>query len=78
MFFGDKAPRFARTLHPLEQLDANAVHLGRMPQGAFLRALLFERDGSRMQAIMTRFAQGQQIGLLITASLAAKNDVMYF
>jgi hypothetical protein len=51
MLFGDEAPRFLG-LYPFEQLDADAVHLGRMQQRAFFLPPLFEADVSRVERIV--------------------------
>jgi hypothetical protein len=58
VFFGHKAPSLHRAVNPLEQLNADAVHLGGVSQGTFLDTLLLEFDGSCMQRIMTGFADG--------------------
>ena len=61
----------------LPQLEADAVHLRGMKQGAFFRPLVLERDGSCMQGIMTALAQGQQIRFLIASLRTSEDDVMY-
>ena len=77
MFFGDKAPGFDR-LNTTQQLYANTVHLRGMKQISLALPLLFERDRSGMEALMTRFAQRQEIRFLIASLLASEDDVMDF
>ena len=75
MFFGHKAPRFL-CWNALEQLEADAVHLRGMKQGAFFRPLVLERDRSCMQGVMTALAQGQQMRFLIASLRTSEGDVM--
>ena len=75
MFFGDKAPRFGR-IEPPQELHSDTIHLRGMSKRSLLLPPLFKGNRSRMQTIMARLAERQEIALLIAASLAAKHEMM--
>ncbi len=77
MLFRDKAPGFF-SLKPLEQLNADTVHLGGMHQRSLFLASVLERDGSCMERIVTGLTEGQQIRFIIASLLATENEMMHF
>ncbi len=77
MLFGDEAPSFLGLDAP-EQLNADAIHLCGMQEVSLLLPCLFEENCSCMEVTMTGLAKREEIAVLVTSTLASKDEVMHF